>query len=170
MQLWISRFLLDPHRDHCTAITKRLKLYVRGVTRWPSHYAQKVPCSFTKIGGGGGEILHHKHYSQITCSSWIDVKCSCKWCVINHLVHCFWPMIAATVAASRMNTPEGLSVQSVPVSPLRCFFVGLLQLLKIEATLYFGKKKKKKPFSLLRFPFTQMQKSKGKPLQNSRFL
>ena len=46
-------------------------------------------------------------------------------------------MIAAIVAVTRLDTPEGLSVQSVPVLPLAWVFVELHDHYRLRASLGF---------------------------------
>ena len=47
-----NKIWVDPHRVHCTAITKRLKLYAEtSHASGPLHIARKVTSSSQEIGG-----------------------------------------------------------------------------------------------------------------------
>ena len=77
-------FFLDPHRVHCTAITKQLKFYVRLVTRVDSYTLQgrslPVPQNWGKYSATNIDQIAIHLFILETC------KCSCDGCVINNLV------------------------------------------------------------------------------------
>ena len=93
--------LVDPHRVHCTTITKRLKFYMRLVmwvarTLCRESYFQ-FPWNWGKYSATNlGHIAIHPFILEM----W---KCSCDGCVINNLL---WLIIAVITMASRMDTPE----------------------------------------------------------------
>ena len=105
-----------PHNwVHCSSITKRLKVYskIRHASG-PLHFAGKItssspsvkfPRNWRKYSATNiGQIIIHSFILR----TW---KRSLDGCVMNNLL---WPTIAVITDVTRMDTPEWLSLQSLP--------------------------------------------------------
>ena len=88
-----------------------------------SHF--QFPWNWVKYSATNiGQIVIH----QFILETW---KHSCGSCVINNLP---WPMIAGITAATRMDAPEWLSMQSIPVWLLAQLIVGLRDHTKLHGS------------------------------------
>ena len=100
-QIIFTPLYIAPHWIQSAVITKWRKFYAK--TSHASgflHFAGKV----TSISPRDGEVLRHKHWSDHNSSIYPgDVK-ACMWLLCNN--HLLWPIIAANMAVSRMDTPE----------------------------------------------------------------
>ena len=99
--------------------SKRLKFYPEtSHASELSHFAGKVTSSSPKIGKST-----HTNIGQITIHLFIleTWKRSNDGCVINILL---WPMTAVITPVTRMDSPEWLSMQSLPVALLARLFMG----------------------------------------------